>query len=80
MDCNPPGSSVCGDSPGKHTRVGCHALLQGIFPTQELNPGLLHCWQILYLLNHQGSWNLSKKVLFWEFLEVQWLGLRASRV
>ena len=30
----PPGSSVHGDSPGKKTRVGCHALLQGIFPTQ----------------------------------------------
>ena len=28
------------DSPGRHTGVGCHFLLQGIFPTQELNPGL----------------------------------------
>ena len=34
MDCNPPGSSVPGDSPGKNTGVGCHALLQGIFRTQ----------------------------------------------
>ena len=33
MDCNWPGSSVHGDSPGKNTEVGCHALLQGIFPT-----------------------------------------------
>ena len=32
-----------GNSPGKNTRVGCHALLQGIFPTQGWNPGLLHC-------------------------------------
>jgi len=40
MDCSPPGSSVHGDSPGKNTGVGCHALLQGIFPTQGLNPGL----------------------------------------
>ena len=32
------------DSPGKNTRVGCHFLLQGMFPTQGLNPGLLH-WQ-----------------------------------
>ena len=31
------------DSPGKNTRVGCHALLQGIFPTQGSNPGLPHC-------------------------------------
>ena len=34
MDCNPPGFSVHGDSLGKNTEVGCHALLQGIFPTQ----------------------------------------------
>ena len=39
MDCSLPGSSVHGDSPGKNTRVGCHALFQGIFPTQGLNPG-----------------------------------------
>ena len=50
-----PGSSVHGDSPGKNTRVGCHALLQGIFSTQGSNPGLLHCRQILYYLSHQGS-------------------------
>ena len=42
MDCSPPGSSVHGDSPGKNTGVGCHALLQGIFPTQGSNLGLLH--------------------------------------
>ena len=33
--------------PSKNTGVGSHALLQGIFPTQGLNPGLLHCRQIL---------------------------------
>ena len=36
------------DSLGKSTRVGCHALLQGIFPTQESNLGLLDCREILY--------------------------------
>ena len=41
--------------PGKNTGVGCHFLLQEIFPTQGLNPGLLHCRQTLYLLSHQGS-------------------------
>ena len=41
MDCSPPGSSVQQDSPGKNTRVGCHVLLQVIFPTQGLNPCLL---------------------------------------
>ena len=51
----PPGSSVCGDSPGKNTGMRCHALLQGIFPTQGSNPGLPHCRQILYCLSYQGS-------------------------
>ena len=55
MDCSPPGSTVHGDSPGKNTGVGFHALLQGIFPTQRLNPGLLHYRWILYCLSHQGS-------------------------
>ena len=43
------------DSAGKNTEVGCHSLLQGIFPMQRSNPALLHCRQILYHLNHQGS-------------------------
>ena len=63
MDCSPqsplymgfPLSSVHEDCPGKKTGVGCHALLQGIFPIQGSNPGLLHCRQILYHLSHQGS-------------------------
>ena len=42
------------ESSGKNTGVGCHALLQGIFPTQGWNSGLPHCRQILYYLNHQG--------------------------
>ena len=48
MDCSAPGSSVRGDSPGKNTGVSCHALLQGIYPTQGSSPCLLHCGQILY--------------------------------
>ena len=55
MDCCPPGSSVHGDSPGKNTGVGGHALLQGIFPAQGSNSGLPHCRQILYHLSPQGS-------------------------
>ena len=43
------------NSPGKNTGVGGPALLQGIFPTQGLNPGLLHCRRILYYLSYQGS-------------------------
>ena len=49
MDCSPPGSSVRGDSPGKNTGAGCHALLEGIFPTQGWNLNLL------YLLHWQGG-------------------------
>ena len=54
MDCSLPGSSVHGVFPGKDTRVGCHSLLQGIFPT----PGSkLH---LLYLLHWQvGSLPLA---------------------
>ena len=55
MDCSPPGSSVHGILQVKNMGVACHALLQGIFPTQGSNPGLLHCRRILYHLSHQGS-------------------------
>ena len=57
VDCSPPGSSVHGDSPGKNTGLGCHALLPcpPIFPTQGLNPGLPHCRWILYHLSYQES-------------------------
>ena len=43
------------NSPSQNTGVGNLSLLQGIFPTQGSNPGLLHCKQILYQLNHPGS-------------------------
>ena len=43
------------DFPGKDTGVGCHFLLQGIFPTQGSNPGLLHCRRIPYRLSYKGS-------------------------
>ena len=41
------------DSPDKNIEVGCHSILQGIFPTQGSNPGLPHCRQVLYCLSHQ---------------------------
>ena len=41
--------------PGQNTRVGSRSLLQGIFPTQQLNPSLLHCRWILCQLSYQGS-------------------------
>ena len=43
------------NSPGHNIGVGSLSLLQKIFPTQGLNPGLLHCQQILYQLSHKGS-------------------------
>ena len=43
------------NSPGQNTGVGSLSLLQGIFPTQGSNPGLLHCRQIHYQLSHSGS-------------------------
>ena len=48
---------VPAEPPGKpkNTGVGSLSLLQGNFPTQESNLGLLHCRQILYHLSHQGS-------------------------
>ena len=67
------------DSPGKNTGVGCYFLLQGIFPTQGSNPGLLHCRHMLYPLSHQGSLS-SQRVLgltvpCWDRLHL-WFTLR----
>ena len=46
--------------PSKNTVVGCHFLLQKIFPTQGSNLGLLHCRQSLYRLSHQ------RRLIKWE--------------
>ena len=54
MNGSPQGSSVRVDSPGKNTGVGCHTLLQGIFPTQRSNPGFSSCRWILYHLSHEN--------------------------
>jgi len=52
--CNPMVYTVQ-SSPDQNTRVGSLSLLQGIFPTQGLNPSLLHCRRILYQLSHKRS-------------------------
>ena len=52
------------DIPGKSTGVGCHFLLQGIFPTQGLNPGLPHYRQTLYRLSHHWGPVLNPKGIF----------------
>ena len=57
MDRSPAGCSVHADSLGMNTGVGCHALLQGIFPAQESKRGPLHCRWILYQLSYLRSPN-----------------------
>ncbi|CAN0209160.1 unnamed protein product [Rangifer tarandus platyrhynchus] len=52
MGCNSPGSSVHGDPPGKKTGVPCRP--PGDPPTPGIEPGLLHCRQLLYCLSQQG--------------------------
>ena len=63
MDCSLPGSSVHGISQARVLEWVAISLLQGIFPTQGSNPGLLHCRQILYGLSHQGNPILLNKDL-----------------
>ena len=53
-------------TPGKNTGVGCHALLQGIFLTQESNPVLPHFRQILYHLSYLGSLPMVGKRANWD--------------
>ena len=67
MDYSPPGSSIHGDSPGKNTEAGCHALPQGIFPTQGLTPGLPHC---RWIPDHLSHWGIKKNNSF----QGNWLG------
>ena len=57
------------NSPGQNTGMGSLSLLQGIFPTQGSNPGLLHCRRILYHLNHKVSL-LGLGSLYREFFKI----------
>ena len=59
------------NSPDKNIAMDSHSLLQGIFSTQGLNPGLLDCRQILYHLSYQGNQQLLEDtiillLIFWE--------------
>ena len=56
VDCSPPGSSVHGFS---RQEYWSNFLLQGIFLTQVLNPGILHCRQMLYRLSYYTYVQLS---------------------
>ena len=56
--------SPCMTNPAQNTGVGSLSLLEGIFPTQGLNPGLPHCRWILYQLNHKGSPSILEWVAY----------------
>ena len=58
LECKEP---IFGIFPGQNSGVGSLSLLQGIFPTQGSDPGLLHCRQILYQLRHKRS----PRILAW---------------
>ena len=60
----PHGLYIPWNSPGQNTGVGSLSLLQGIFPTQRLIPGLLHCRWILYQLSHKGSLKMLEWVAY----------------
>ena len=53
-----------------NTGVGCHFFLQGIFPTQGLNPGLPHCRELLYRLSYQGSPYIYLSIYLFEGLSL----------
>ena len=66
------------DFPGEHTGVGCHFLLQGIFPTRGLNPHLLHCQLDSLPLSYQESLsslfcNLNTMRLTFPFWRKGWI-------
>ena len=63
VSLRPHGIKSPWDSLGQNTGVGSHSLLQGIFPTQGLNPGLPLCRMILYQMSHQGSWEAQRTAL-----------------
>ena len=80
MDCSLPSSSVNGIFPGKNTGVGCYFLLQGLFPTQGLNPvPWVSCfdrqiaWAFL-VKNPPALWETWVRSLGWEDpMEKEWL-------
>ena len=70
--------SLPSEPPGKPKNTGMSSLslLQGIFLTQELNQGLLHCRQILYLLNYQGrQYRAIQSSVFFQWVWIKLLRL-----
>ena len=76
MDCSLPGSSIHGIFPGKNTGEGCHFLLHGIFPSQGLNLGLLHCRWVLYRAT-RGNPTILYRLYFMNLSTIKELDARA---
>ena len=72
MDCSPPWFPVHEILQARILESGSYSLLQGIFLTHGSNPGLLHCRQILYHLNHQGSPFLLHILLMHKVCQAVW--------
>ena len=72
MDCSSPGYLLCPwNSPDKNTGVDSHSLLQRIFLTQELDPGLPHCRVIVIDMSAAGQeWVMEAKPTGWGYLMV----------
>ena len=66
--CNPMGYTVHGILQARILEWVAISFSRGIFPTQGINPGLLHCRQILYQLSHEGSPNHSMQKYIVVFL------------
>ena len=74
MDCSPPGSSIHGNSPGKNPGVGCHALLQGIFPTHDRT-------QVFCIAGGFFTvWAATRKPPYTYWSEMKWSEVKCSEV
>ena len=71
VDCSLPGSTVHGILQARILEWVAIPFSRRIFPTQGLNPGLLHCRQILYCLSYQGSPNITQLVIIMLGLEAR---------
>ena len=74
MDCSPPDSSAHGDSPGKDTGVGCHALVQGIVPIQGLNSRLISPAMAGGFFTTSTNWDAGKEEICTPTSIKHWLG------
>ena len=67
------------DSPGKNTGLGCHAFLQGIFPTQGMNPCLLRVLHCRPILPHWATWE-AREPLPYRIAQNHWRSIEATFV